>query len=205
MFVKAKRKVAESRFFLRALQAPHEPDAAEFSFNALLNAGKNVVNAVHAQMLAVEMTRSATEQARATAKAAQESHVKAWKRIVGPVSATLFDVMQEARDIEVHAEGTAITQVANIEERTRRQTVSPDSPSAPIFAALLAIGALSAEVTEYATKYELKVDPTVPVKPRVEALFKQFAQARPRSTTDVASTYVQLLESLVAYCEKSYV
>ena len=50
MFEKAQRKVAECTFFLNQLREPQDPDATEYFFNALLNAGKNVVYALHAQV-----------------------------------------------------------------------------------------------------------------------------------------------------------
>src|SRR5713101_2047357 len=50
VFEKAQRKVEEAKFFVRHLKGEQSPDAVEFYFNALLNAGKNVVNALHAHI-----------------------------------------------------------------------------------------------------------------------------------------------------------
>jgi hypothetical protein len=55
LFEKARRKVEETKFFLHELRGDqHLQDAMEFRFNALLNAGKNVVNAIHAQIFFCE-------------------------------------------------------------------------------------------------------------------------------------------------------
>ena len=205
MFEKANRKVAESRFFLLQLRQASELDATEFSFNALLNAGKNVVNAIHAQLRASERGRLPVAQADAAGKAAYGRHLKAWKRNVGPVSSALFDVLQAARDIEMHADRTAVRHDTRETERQVRQTVSPHSAFAPIFAANLAIGAISAEITEFTTTYELRIDPAASGKRRMNALFKQFSQTKQKPTAEVALSYVGLLESLVTYFDKEYV
>jgi hypothetical protein len=204
MLVKARRKTAESRFFMYALSQVRDADAAEFIFNALLNSGKSVVNAVHAQVLSLELARSGGDEgrAKAKAKATVRLFVKAWKRTVSPASTVLFSALQEARNVEVHALGSAAQQVAQVEERIRPHPVPPLGASArAAVVGMLATGALSAEISVFETTFEVKLDPTVSTKPGVQALFKQFSRDERRPTTKTAEEYVELLDSFVRYCE----
>ena len=204
ILVKAKRKAAESRFFMCALSQARDADAAEFIFNALLNSGKSVVNAVHAQLLSLEPTRLDGDEgrARAKAKATARSFIKTWKRTMSPASTVLFAALQEARNVEVHALGSAAKQSANIEECIVPHPIPPLGASTrAAVVGMLAIGALSAEVSVFETTFDVKLDPTVSTKPGVQALFKQFSRYERRPTTKTAEEYVELLDSFVRYCE----
>ena len=200
--VKARRKAAEARFFASAVRRASDADAAEYNFNALLSAGKNVLNAVHAQVLSIELTRSTESVARAKSKAVVEPLVKKWKVAVGAVSATLFDALQEARDLEVHTLGPATQQITHVRERVVPTEAPPLGSSArAAFVGMLAMGAVSAQTTEFESTFELQLDPTVPRAKRVQALFKQFSRGKPRSTVKTAEEYVELLDLFVKHCE----
>jgi hypothetical protein len=199
---KARRKAAEARFFASAVSRAGDADAAEYNFNALLGAGKNVRNAIHAQVLAIELTRSTEDVAKPKSKAVVESILKEWKRTVSPVSATLFDALQEARDLEVHVLDAAAQQVEHVRERVVPTELPPiGSAVRPVFAGMLLMGAISAETTVFESTFELKLDPTAPKSKRVRALFKQFSRGKPRSTAQAAEQYVELLDNFVNHCE----
>ena len=199
---KARRKAAEARYFANAVHQSRDVDAVEYSFNALLSAGKNVLNAVHAQVFSIERARSAEDIARVKSKALVKDLVRKWKNTVGAASATLFDVSQEARDLEVHVLEAAAKQVTNVQEQVVRLEPPPlGSATRAAVAGMLAMGALSPEIIEFKSTFELKLDPTVPESKRVQALFKQFSRGKPRSTTKTAEEYAELLELFVNYCE----
>ena len=200
--IKARRKAAEARFFASAVRGARDADSAEFNFNALLSAGKNVLNAVHAQALSIELTRSAESVAREKSKPLVESLLKQWKNTVGAVSATLFDALQEARDLEVHALDAAAQQVTHVREQVVPTEPPPlGSSLRPAFVSMLIMGAISAQTTEFESTFELRLDPTVPRAKRVKALFKQFSCGEPRSTVKTAEQYVELLDLFVEHCE----
>ena len=117
MFEKAQRKAVECAFFLRQLRETQDPDATEFFFNALLNAGKNVVNALRAQVHSHERTRVPSEEAGVKAQQSYDRHFKAWKRTTTGSRATLFDVLQALRDIEMHADSNGVRHLPKTEER----------------------------------------------------------------------------------------
>lgn len=199
MFEKAQRKVAECTFFLRQLRETQDPDATEFFFNALLNAGKNVVNALRAQVHSCERTRLPSDQATVKTEQSYDHHFKAWKRTITGSRATLFDVLQALRDIEMHADSSGVRHLPKTEERRQPRSVPSDSHYAAIFASYIAMGVLSADVTVPTTSYDLRVDAAAPSKRRVQALFKQFAKGKQKPSVEVATTYTGLLDSLVAY------
>jgi hypothetical protein len=199
VFEKAQRKVAECTFFLYQLRETQDSDATEFFFNALLNAGKNVVNALQAQVNSCERTCLPCEQAKKKAKQVCTNHIKAWKRTRGGFHPTLFDVLQDSRDIETHADRSAMRYLPQTEERRQRWAVPSDSQYRPIFAFYRAINVLSDDVTVPTTIYHLQVDPAVSAKKSVQARFKQFDKSKPKSTAELATTYADLLASLVAY------
>ena len=199
---KARRKADEARFFARAVRDAKTADAAEYNFNAVLGAGKSVLNAFHAQVLAIELTRGMESIAKKTSKDVVESHVKKWKNIVGPVSATLFGALQEARDLEVHALDPAAQQIAQTRERAVATEAPPLGSSVrAAFVGMLAAGGISAQTTEFESTFELRLDPTVPKQKRVQALFRQFSRGKPRSTVQTAEEYVRLLDLFVKHCE----
>jgi hypothetical protein len=202
VFEKAQRKVAECTFFLRQLRETQDPDATEFFFNALLNAGKNVVNALHAQVYSCESTRlPSADQATVEAQARQSYNrrFKAWKRTTTSSCATLFDVLQALRDIETHADSSGVRHLPKTAERQLPRAVPLDSNYRAIFASYMAMGVLSADVTVPTTSYDLWLDAAAPSKKRVQALFKQFAKGKQKPSVEVATTYTGLLDSLVAY------
>jgi hypothetical protein len=199
VFEKAQRKVAECTFFLRQLRETQDPDATEFFFNALLNAGKNVVNALRAQVLSCESTRLPSDQATVKAQQAYDRHFKAWERTLTGSHATLFDVLQKLRDIETHADRSGVRHLPKTEERRQPRSVPLDSHYRAIFASYMAMGVLSTDVTVPITSYDLWVDTVAPSKRRVQALFKQFAKGKQKPSAEVATTYTGLLDSLVAY------
>ena len=134
MFEKAQRKVAECTFFLRQLRETQDSDATEFFFNARLNAGKNVVYALHAQVYSYERTCLPCEQAKKKAKQACTDHIKAWKRTTAGFHPTLFDVLQDSRDIEMHADSSAMRYLPQTEERQQPRFVLPDAHYTPVAA-----------------------------------------------------------------------
>lgn len=205
MFEKAQRKVAECTFFLRQLRETQDSDATEFFFNALLNAGKNVVYALHAQVYSYERTCLPCEQAKKKAKQACTDHIKAWKRTTAGFHPTLFDVLQDSRDIEMHADSSAMRYLPQTEERQQPRFVPPDAHYTPVAAFYMAIGVLSADVTVPTTIYHLQVNPTVSAKKSVQARLKQFAKGKPKPIGELATTYADLLDSLVKYFITHYV
>lgn len=204
MFEKAQRKVAESTFFLRQLRETQDPDATEFFFNALLNAGKNVVNVLRAQVLSCERTRLPSDQAKAKAKQSYDRHFKAWKRTITGSHANLFDVLQALRDIEMHADSSGARHLPKTMERRQPRSIPSDPHDAAVVITYMARRVLSADVTVRTTSYDLRVDAAAPLRRRVQALFKQFAKGKQRPSVEVATTYTGLLDSLVVYFIAQY-
>jgi hypothetical protein len=64
---------------------------------------------------------------------------------------------------------------------------------------------LSPDVIVPTTVYYLQVDTAVSAKKSVQARFKQFDKRQPKSTTELATTYTDLLVSLVEYFITHYV
>jgi hypothetical protein len=126
VFEKAERKVEEYTFFFHQLKLceTQDPNATEFFFNALLNAGKNVVYALCAQVYTCESTCLPCDKAKKKAKQACTDHIKAWKRTRGGFHPTLFDVLQDVRDIETHADRSAVDYLSKTEERRRLRDIS---------------------------------------------------------------------------------
>ncbi len=205
MFEKAQRKVAECAFFLCQLRETQDPDATEFFFNALLNAGKNVVNALRAQVYSCESTCLPCDQATKKAKQSCDDHIKAWKGKTGGFHATLFCVLQDTRDIETHAESSAVRYLPKIENRRHRRSIPSDPHSAAVVVTYMSKGLLSPEVTVPTTSYYLQVDPAVSSDNSVQRRLKQFAKRKPMSTAELATTYTAFLESLVGYFIDHYV
>lgn len=205
MFEKAQRKVAECAFFLRQLRETQDPDATEFFFNALLNAGKNVVNALHSQVQSCERTRVPSDQVKAKAKQSYDRHFKAWKRTTTGSHTNLFDVLQALRDIEMHADSSGVRHLPKTEERRQPRSVPSDPHEAAVVISYMARRQLSADVPVRTTSYDLRVNAAVPSKRRVQALFKQFAKGKQMPSVEVATTYTGLLDSLVAYFIARYV
>jgi len=209
VFEKAQRKVAECTFFLHQLRETQDPDATEFFFNALLNAGKNIVYALHAQVLSCQSESmglpSESEQAKKKAKQACEDHIKAWKRATGGFSPTLFDVLQDSRDIETHADSSAVSYLPKIEERQQMRDVPRDPGYAAVIISYMHWGVLSADVTVPTTIYYLRMDPSVAAKKRVQARLKAFNKSKPKTITELSTTYRNLLDELVAYFITNYV
>jgi hypothetical protein len=199
VFEKAQRKVAECAFSLRQLRETQNPDATEFYFNAFLNAGKNVVNALRAQVLSCERTRLSSDQAKAKAKQAYDCHFKAWKRTTTGSHANLFDVLQALRDIEMHADSSGVRHLPKTEERRQPRSIPSDPNEAAAVISYMNRRVLSADITVRTTSYDLRVDAVVPSRRRVQALFKQFAKGKQKPSVEVATIYTGLLDSLVAY------
>ena len=229
MFEKAQRKLDETTFFVRQLKGEQGPDAVEYLFNALLNAGKNVVNAIHAHIqfqerqklkapntyrlptqllrllgpalasLTARRARRATSQAKKRAQKAYRLHFSSWRRTITSDEADLFDVLQELRDIEVHAKNTGSRHVPKLEERTQPRTLPSDPNYAPIYASYLAMGVLSAYITVGETTYDFQVDAGMPSEAGKRTLFERFARGKDKPTLEVGETYAGLLESLVKY------
>jgi hypothetical protein len=204
VFEKAQRKVAECTFFLRQLRETQDSDATEFFFNALLNAGKNVVNALHAQLHSCERMRLPSDQARVKAKQSYDRHFKAWKRTTTSSHANLFDVLQALRDIEMHADSSGVCHLPKTEERRQPRSVPSNPYEAAVVISYMARRQLSADVTVRTTSYDLRVDAAVPSKRHAQALLKQLAKGKQKSGVEVATAYTGLLDSLVAYFIAQY-
>jgi hypothetical protein len=209
MFEKAQRKVTECTFFLHQLCGTQDPDATEFFFNALLNAGKNVVYALHAQVLSCESVSmglpAESEQVKEKARQSCKDRIKAWKRTIGGFSPTLFDVMQDTRDIETHAESSAVCYLPQTEERRHPRPIPSDPHYAAVVAIYMSRRQLSPEITVPTTTYYLQVDPAVSSDKSVQRRLKQFAKKKPMSTVELGTTYKALLASLVECFIKHYV
>ena len=205
MFEKAQRKVAECTFFLRQLRETQDPDDTEFFFNALLNAGKNVVNALRAQVLSCERTYLPCDQAKKKAKQSCNDHIKAWKRTRGGFHPTLFDVLQDSRDIETHADRSAMGYLPQTEERRHPRPIPSDPHYAAVVAIYMSRRQLSPDVIVPTTIYHLQLDPAVSAKKSVQARFKQFGKSEPKPIAELATTYTDLLASFVEYFIKHYV
>ena len=204
MLAKAHRKVTESRFHISALSKAQDVDAAEFTFNALLNSGKSVVNAIHAQVFTIELPRTGgdEQQARARAWAKMRRLVKDWKKTIGPTLAVLYAALQAARNVEVHALGSAARQIAQVEARIVPHPLPALGAAArPAVAGMLFAGALSPEITQFETTFALELDQTSSTKPTIKVLFEQFSRRQRVSTRSAAEEYIELLASLVTYCE----
>ena len=205
MFEKAQRKVAECTFFLHQLRETQDPDATEFFFNALLNAGKNVVYALRAQVCSCESTCLPCDEAEKKAKQSCNAHIKAWKGKTGGVRATLFCVLQDTRDIETHAESSAVRYLPQTEKRRHPRPIPSDPHYAAVVAIYMSRQQLSPDVIVPTTIYHLQLDPAVSAKKSVQARFKQFGKSKPKSIAELATTYTDLLASLVEYFIKHYV
>jgi len=209
VFEKAQRKVEEAAFFVRHLRGEQGPDAVEFYFNALLNAGKNVVNALHAHIhfqegLIAQRERRATVQVKKSAQKAYRLHFKGWRRSLTPDDADLFEVLQELRNIEVHARDTGSSHVPKIEERRQTRTLPADPRYVPVFATYIAMGVLSADITVGETTYYFQVDTGAPSEAGTRVLFERFGRSKGKPTLEVGETYVTLLKSLVEYFVTHY-
>jgi hypothetical protein len=209
VFEKAQRKVMECTFFLRQLCETQDPDATGFFFNALLNAGKNVVYALYAQVLSCESASmglpSDSKQVKERANKSYQDHIKAWKRATGGFSLTLFDVSQDARDIETHANQSAMGYLSQTEERQYPRSVPSDPQYAAVVINYLSRRQLSPYVTVPTTIYYLQMDPAVAAKKSVQARLKQFAKRKPQPIAELATTYRDLLDLLVTYFITQYV
>jgi len=205
VFEKAHRKVAECAFFLRQLCETQDPDATEFFFNALLNAGKNVVYALRAQVYSCERTYLPCKQANKKANQTCINHIKAWKRTTGGSHPTLFDVLQDVRDIETHANRSANRYLPQTEERRHLRPISSDPHIAPVEIMYMHRRQLSPDVIVSTTVYYLHLDPAVSAKKGVQARFKQFDKRKPASVAELATIYTDLLRSLVTYFIQHYV
>ena len=234
MFEKAQRKVEEAAFFVRHLRGEQGPDAVEFYFNALINAGKNVVNALHAHIrfqegqkqkppttyelqsqalrfsnpalasLTAQRERRATVQVKKRAQKVYRLHFKGWRRSLTPDDADLFEVLQELRNIEVHARDTGSSHVPKIEERRQTRTLPADPRYVPVFATYIAMGVLSADITVGETTYYFQVDTGAPSEAGTRVLFERFGRSKGKPTLEVGETYVTLLKSLVEYFVTHY-
>ena len=205
MFEKAQRKVAECAFFLSQLREPQDPDATEFFFNALLNAGKNVVYALQAQIYTCERMRLPDKQAKLKARQSYDRYCKEWKGSISGSRPTLFHVLQDSRDIETHVDSSAVRFLPKIEERQQRRDVPRDPHYTAVIISYMQRCVLSDHVTVPTTIYYLQVDPAVSSKKRVQVRFKQFAKGNPKLLVELASTYTNLLDLLVAYFIAHYV
>ena len=207
MFEKAQRKVAECTFFLHQLRETQDPDATEFFFNAFLNAGKNVVYALHAQVLSCESESiglpSDSEQAKKKERQSYKCHFRAWEGTITVSHATLFGALQALRNIETH-DDSRVRHLPKTEERRQLRSVPSDPRYAPIFVSYMARGILSAEVTVSTIVYDLWVDRTS-LKGNYLVLLQQFAKGKQKLSVELATTYTDLLGSLVAYFIKHYV
>lgn len=203
VFEKAARKVKECNYFAIQLGRRPDGDAPEFLFNAVLSSGKNVVNAIQAAISVAEGVDAAGKGK----ERAQESYarlIKSWKRTSGPMSATLFDVLQALRDIEMHANRSAFERLPRTVERKEPRTIPDDASYRAVFASYMAMGLISPDTTLYETTYDLLIRPVAPSRGRVARLLKHYAKGRPQSLHEIGASYVTLLTSLVAHCESHY-
>ncbi len=214
MFEKAQRKVAECTFFLGQVRVTQDLDAIEFIFNALLNAGKNVVNALSAQIALCEHAHFPATPVTPKEKKAYNHHVetvcqrylKAWKRTLYPPHAALFTALQKMRDIVTHTESPGVQYLPKTEEHRELRPIPSDPNYAAVDISYLHRGRLSAHITVTTTTYEVGVDAAEPSKKRVQAWFRQFAQGKATVYLPVAATtYTDLLGSLVTYFETHYI
>jgi hypothetical protein len=207
VFEKAQRKVAECTFFLRQLCETQDPDATEFCFNALLNAGTNVVNALHAHLRFYESARMGlppdAQPVKDKASQVYTYHFQTWEGTLSASHATLFGALQALRNIETH-DASRVYHLPQPGERQQPRPVPSDPYYAPIFASYMASGQLSAEVTIPTISYDLWVDTTA-LKGKYRTLLEQFAQGQQKLSAEVATTYRDLLDSLVAYFITQYV
>jgi hypothetical protein len=234
VFEKAQRKHEEADFFVQQLRKEQGTDAVEFLFNALLNAGKNVVNSLRAQILYREAqaatllvtaalprqtsrvlgailallvryrAQHAAKQTKKRARKAYHSHFVAWRRTLTPQEKDLFDVLQELRDIEVHAKVSGSRHIPKIVERRQPRPVPSDPNYSAVFANYMAIGMLSPEVTVGETTYSFQVDANVLSEPAMRVLFERFSGTTEKPTLEIGETYARLLRSLVDYFVAHY-
>ena len=234
MFEKARRKYEETDFFVQQLRREQGIDAVEFLFNALLNAGKNVVNSLRAQILDCEAraatplvtaaphwqtsrvlgailallvryrTRRAAKQTKKRARKAYHSHFVAWRQTLTSQEKDLFDVLQKLRDIEVHAKVSGSRHIPKIEERRQPRPVPSDPNYSAVFANYMAIGMLSPEITVGETTYGFQVDANVLSEPAKRVLFERFCGTKEKPTLEIGETYARLLRSLVDYFVAHY-
>ena len=204
MFEKAQRKVEESRFFLECLRTTSGHRETEFFFNAILNAGKNVVNGIRAQLTVTETSRSRGRQARPNPKKSYDRHYKAWKRSIEPTQATLFDALQALRDIETHTHDSGARHLPKATTRRQPRETPTDPTCAAVVASYMARRSLPPDVTIATTTYDLSVDPATSSRTRVRALLKQFARGKLRPSADIAASYANSLESLAQYFVTHY-
>jgi hypothetical protein len=212
VFEKAQRKVQECTFFVSQLRGTQDPDATEFFFNALLNAGKNVVYALHAQVLSYVNESMDGPRDEATKKAAEEkarqsfdAHIKAWKGKTGGIHATVFCVLQDARDIETHTVSSAVNYLPRLEHRQHPRSLQADPYSLAVVVSYLSRRQLSPEVSVPTTVYVLQFDPKVASDKSAQKRLKQFAQMKPWLAVELGATYTKLLVSLVGYFSAHYV
>jgi hypothetical protein len=214
VFEKAQRKVAECTFFLHQLCETQDPDTTEFFFNALLNAGKNVVNALYAQIALCErahfpatlVTPKDKKAYNHQVKTVCQGYLKAWKRTRCPPHAALFNALQKVRDIVTHTESPGVQYLPKTEEHRELRPIPSDPHYAAVYISYLHTGRLSAHITVTTTTYEVGVDAPEPSKKRVQAWFRQYCKGK--ATVDLpvaATTYTDLLGSLVTYFETYYV
>src|SRR5215813_9910572 len=122
MFEKAQRKVAEYAFFLHYLDVRKDPDATEYFFNALLNAGRNVEFVLRAHVKAYEETRLPAKKAEKKASKDCNDRITAWKTTLPGPHAGLYAAFQSLRNSETHDVSSA--------HRPRQQAEEPRSASA---------------------------------------------------------------------------
>lgn len=218
MFEKASRKLEETAFFVRELGDQQDLDAVEFRFNALLSAGKSVVNSLKAQIQyreaqilqptpqALTTPQAATLLSKATKREATErmrrayrSHFEAWSRTRTPEEVDLFDVLQELRNIEVHKKDSASLHTPKLEERRQPRPLPTDPTYVAVFANYMAMGMLSHDVTIGVTTYTFQVDPGAPSEAANRVLFQRFAKTKEKPTLEIGQAYASLLNSLVDY------
>jgi len=234
VFEKAQRKVDETAFVVSRLRDEQRPDPVEFLFNATLNAGKNVVNALHAQILFREGEREKAQKAyhlhlkalrflnpildfvnaqrarlefarvRKKAQKAYGLHFKDWRKKLRSDDADLFDVLQELRNIEVHGKESGSKYVPKMEERRYPRQLPSDPRYAAVFANYMTMGMLEAEVTVGEMTYEFQVNAATPSRAGKRVLFERFERSGPKPVFEVGNIYANLLKSLVDHFVATY-
>ena len=91
------------------------------------------------------------------------------------------------------------------EERRHPRPIPSDPHYAAVVAIYMSRRQLSPDVIVPTTIYHLQLDPAVSAKKSVQARFKQFGKSKPKSIAELATTYTDLLASLVEYFIKHYV
>jgi len=219
VFSKAARKVQEASYFVRQLALHADPDSSEFSFNALLASGKNVVNTIRAALIARERQRGTARPAftkllnglrmlfggkrrdpaqQVAIKAYRKTH-RAWRRGRTQQELDLFDVLQEMRDVEVHTTHEAATQTPRHHEKQIPRRIPEDPRYLAVYANYLAMGMLSHTETVTETTCHFSVDTSTGRNWKHPQALARVAARGPVQTSLIATEYCTILQSLLDF------